>query len=97
MRLRDGGTKRFTVPAVPSQPSHYTANEQVNGYVVQIAALRTKDKLPDFKGVDVKEKKGEDGFYRYYVGPFASMEQANAERQRLISLGFSGAFIKSGL
>jgi outer membrane protein OmpA-like peptidoglycan-associated protein len=91
------GTKRFTVPAVPSQPSHYTANEQVNGYVVQIAALRTKDKLPDFKGVDVKEKKGEDGFYRYYVGPFASMEQANAERQRLISLGFSGAFIKSGL
>lgn len=93
------GTKKFTTPPVStSQPSGaQVTNEPVNGYVVQIAALRTKDKLPDFKGVDVKEKKGEDGFYRYYVGPFASMEEANAERQRLVNLGFSGAFIKSGL
>lgn len=92
------GTKKFTTSASASQPSPaQITNERVNGYVVQIAALRTKDKLPDFKGVDVKEKKGEDGFYRYYVGPFASMEEANAERQRLVNLGFSGAFIKSGL
>lgn len=91
------GTKRFATPAATPTPAVASESGVVKGFVVQLVALRNKDKMPDFKGVIVKEKKGNDGFYRFYVGPFATAEQAREEQQRLIDLGFSDAFVKQGL
>ena len=64
-------------------------------YRVQIgafkSAINTKELFPD---LDVLAfAKGKDGITRYYTGNFDTYEAAEAERQRLVKMGYKTAFV----
>lgn len=65
---------------------------------VQIGAFRNPDaaslKVPAEIG-SVRTSRSDDGLTRVLVGPFASRTEAAAARDRLRSMGYPGAFLRS--
>ena len=63
-------------------------------YTVQVYANKVKvEDFSMFKGINVKEVKGKDGFYRYIYGEFSTKSAATKELGKVKELGFDDAFI----
>ncbi len=77
-----------------SQEKAVESNTEDATYTIQLKAL-TKPADPSFiksmKGI--KENYGQDGVYRYTYGAFTGYTEAQAEKQKMIDQGFTGAFI----
>jgi hypothetical protein len=77
-----------------SQQNASQQNSEDAMYTIQLKAL-TKPAGPEFiksmKGI--KENYGNDGIYRYTYGEFKGHTAAQAEKQKLIDQGFTGAFV----
>ncbi|MDZ7738636.1 MAG: OmpA family protein [Bacteroidales bacterium] len=64
-------------------------------YTIQIHALRNRAET-DFDGLNnVREIKGDDGFYRYTVGEYTGYSRARQALQRIRKTGYPDAFIKA--
>ncbi len=63
-------------------------------YTIQISALTKPADLSTFKNLkEVKENLCQDGFYRYSYGKFEGINNAQQEKQHVIELGYTSAFI----
>lgn len=63
-------------------------------YTIQIKALKKQVKSGYFRDLsNVQEYIGKDGFYRYSVGEFNSVEKAKTEWKKIIEKGYKDAFI----
>lgn len=62
-------------------------------YTIQIIALRKPADKALFKGLSVKEFKGEDGFFRYIHGEFKSLNEAKLELEKIVEMGYPDAFV----
>jgi hypothetical protein len=63
-------------------------------YTIQLSALTKPADLSLFKSIKgVKENLCLDGFYRYTYGEIEGLKAAQMEKQRMIELGFPGAFL----
>ncbi|MCT4581987.1 MAG: SPOR domain-containing protein [Flavobacteriales bacterium] len=72
----------------------YSEREQKTLYRVQIGAFNRKISQQAFAQLeDVEEIKGNDGLYRYYSGSFTDKEAAAKHRIKILSQGYSGAFL----
>lgn len=70
--------------------------ESGNGsYTVQVMALIFPVDIDFFSNISgVTVTRGEDGFYRYTVGSTESREEAIAMKDKVVSLGYSDAFVR---
>lgn len=72
----------------------YTEREEKTLYRVQIGAFNRKISKQAFDQLDdLEEIKGNDGLYRYYSGSFTDKEAAAKHRIKILSQGYSGAFL----
>lgn len=79
-----------TLAVVPE----YTEREEKTLYRVQIGAFNRKISKQAFDQLDdLEEIKGNDGLYRYYSGSFTDKEAAAKHRIKILSQGYSGAFL----
>lgn len=65
-------------------------------YRIQIAAMKTQlgeNFKNDFIGIGDLYEISENGYYKYQVGSYASNDEAQQAKMKLISKGFKGAFI----
>jgi hypothetical protein len=64
-------------------------------YTIQLMALKSPVDLSYFKDIsDVKETKGNDGYYRYSVGSFSNLEDAKATLVKIVDSGHKDAFVR---
>jgi cell division protein FtsN len=62
-------------------------------YTVQIKADRKRGDL--IKGMEnLKVVKGDDGYFRYFVGEYSSIEDAKRAQKRLADEGYRDCFVK---
>lgn len=72
----------------------YVEREEKTLYRVQIGAFNRKISKQAFDQLDdIEEIKGNDGLYRYYSGSFTDKEAAAKHRIKILSQGYSGAFL----
>lgn len=58
-------------------------------FTIQVFALKNRRSIDYFDDlIGVKEHIGDDGFYRYYVGEFATRSEAEASMQNLRDMGY---------
>lgn len=63
-------------------------------YTIQISAVTKPADMSQFKNLKgVKENLCQDGFYRYTYGKFEGINSAQIEKQKVIELGYTNAFI----
>ena len=63
---------------------------------IQLSAVRAKlpDDYPAFKNMKgLYYEEGDDGYYRYFIGSFQSIEKANKLKQKMLKKGFKTAFL----
>ncbi|NOY37177.1 MAG: hypothetical protein GXO83_06340 [Chlorobi bacterium] len=64
-------------------------------YTVQLMALLNPVDVSYFKNLDnVEILHGKDAFYRYTYGRYQTLEEAEAERQRILGMGYADVFVK---
>ena len=81
-------------------PTLESPRNSVTHYRVQLGAYKTPDQSALdalFEGFDVLRFKGEDGMTRVVSGTFDQREAAVKFKVRMVTLGFTGAFITSHL
>ncbi len=67
----------------------------LGNYTVQIMALLVPVDTDFFSNISgVAVTRGEDGFYRYTVGSTESRDEAIAMKDKVVSLGYSDAFVR---
>lgn len=72
----------------------YKEREEKTLYRVQIGAFNKRISQSAFNQLeDVEEVKGSDGLYRYYSGSYTDKELAAKHRIKVLSSGYSGAFL----
>lgn len=70
-------------------------NREHPGFTIQIIALSKPKKLNQFESIsDLMVYKGSDGLYRYCVGKYATPEEAQADLNKLSTLGYNNAFVR---
>ena len=82
-----------TEPVKPEQKVVSAPDKPNKTYTVQIRADRVgKDMI---KGIpDLKVVKFDDGYYRYFVGEYNTIEEAQKVQKKLVADGYKDAFIK---
>lgn len=71
-----------------------SGSEDLTKYTIQLSALTKPADLSLFKAIKgVKENLCLDGFYRYTYGEIEGLKAAQIEKQRMIDLGYPGAFL----
>ncbi|PKP47106.1 MAG: hypothetical protein CVT95_06100 [Bacteroidetes bacterium HGW-Bacteroidetes-12] len=79
---------------VVSEPK-ITFSDEIGTYTVQIMALIVPVTPESFTNISgVSATRGADGFYRYTVGAAETKEEAQEIRNRLVQLGYKGAFVR---
>ncbi len=64
-------------------------------YTIQLMATKKQADIAKFSNIEnVKELKGDDGYYRYIVGNFASRADAKNSLSSIVESGYNKAFIK---
>ena len=72
----------------------YKEREEKTLYRVQIGAFNKRISQSAFNQLEnVEEVKGSDGLYRYYSGSYIDKESAAKHRIKILSSGYSGAFL----
>jgi hypothetical protein len=72
----------------------YTEREEKTLYRVQIGAFNQRISQSAFNQLEnVEEVKGSDGLFRYYSGSYTDKESAAKHRIKVLSSGYSGAFL----
>ena len=72
----------------------YKEREEKTLYRVQIGAFNKRISQSAFNQLEnVEEVKGSDGLYRYYSGSYTDKELAAKHRIKVLSSGYSGAFL----
>ena len=72
----------------------YIEREQEKLYRIQIGAFNKRISQNAFNQLEnVEEVKGNDGLYRYYSGTFTDKETAAKARIKVLSSGYTGAFL----
>jgi hypothetical protein len=81
------GYKDAFVRTVPKPVDYY--------FTIQVMALRNPVDVSHFNNLDdVFFEMGSDNIYRYYVGHYNTLDNANFNLQRLVELGYKDAFVK---
>ncbi|MBI5217450.1 MAG: SPOR domain-containing protein [Bacteroidia bacterium] len=70
-----------------------TTPEPHGTYTIQVASSKKRAEAKYFKGLDVKEIEGKNGFYIYITGDYNSVGSARKDLKKVIGLGFKDAFI----
>lgn len=64
-------------------------------YTIQVFALKNPVDTNRFSNLpDLSFVEGDDSFYRYFTGNYQTYEQAHSDLQRVVQLGYKGAFIR---
>lgn len=70
-------------------------NREHPGYTIQVMALTKPKSLRNFDNLDgVMVERSSSGVYRYIVGKYATKEEAQADVQRIVDLGYVGAYVR---
>lgn len=64
-------------------------------YVVQIAASENELTSIFYRGLKGLTETYEDGYYKYFIGNFESLSEAQDYRKELLKIGFEDAFVAS--
>ena len=79
-------------PAIKLDENKVSASDN-RTYTVQIRADKKGD--GQFKGIpDLKVIKSDDGYYRYFVGEYKTIDDAHNAKKKLVADGYKDAFIK---
>lgn len=71
------------------------ANNDIDGFTIQVMALRRLIDLDYFKDLEgVKVSEGDDGFYRYTFSEFSSVAEAKQKLVEVQQRGYPNAFIR---
>jgi tetratricopeptide (TPR) repeat protein len=77
---------------------HQGSELQTAQFTIQIMALKNPVTIDHFTNLGaVNIEQGSDGFYRYTYGTFSSLEQAQSELTRIVSIGYKDAFTRKRL
>lgn len=72
----------------------YNERDEKTLYRVQIGAFNKRISQNAFSQIEnVEEVKGSDGLYRYYSGSYTDKESAAKHRIKILSSGYTGAFL----
>lgn len=64
-----------------------------NAYTIQVASAKKQCEIKYFKGLDIIEIKGNNGFFVYIFGDFKTVASARKELTKVKNLGFKDAYI----
>jgi len=64
-------------------------------YVVQIAASEIELVSIFYRGLKGLKETHEDGYYKYFIGNYDTLDEAQKQRKQLLKIGFKDAFVAS--